>query len=65
MENAVYDSSVFPHWYDSYCFCESIYLYFCKDREATAQIKRLLKMWRILSMIAMFLSIGMIVIAFV
>ena len=65
MENAVYNSSVSHHWYDSYCFCEIIYLYYCTDREATVRIKRSLKIWRILSMIALFLSIVMIVIAFV
>ena len=65
MENTVYDRSVSLHWYDSYCFCESLYLYYCTDREATVRIKRSLKIWRILSMIALFLSIGTIVIAFV
>ena len=65
MENTVYGSSVSLHWYDSYCFCESLCLYYCTDREVTVRIKRPLKIWRILPMIALFLSIGMIVIAFV
>ena len=65
MENTVYDRSVSLHCYDIYCFCESLYLYYCTDREATVRIKRSLKIWRILPMIALFLSIGKIVIAFV
>ena len=59
MENTVYGSSVSLHWYYSYRFCESLYLYYCTDREATVRIKRSLKIWKILSMIALFLSIGM------
>ena len=65
MENTVYDSSVSLHWYDKYCFCESLNLYFCTEREATVRIKRSLKIWRILFKIALFLSIGMINIDFV
>ena len=65
MVNTAYKRSVFLHWYDSYCFCESLYLYYCTDREATVRIKRKLKTKRILSLIALFLPIGMIVIAFV
>ena len=51
----IYGSSVSLHWYDS----------FCTDREATVRIKRSMKIWRNLSMIALFVSIGMIAIAFV
>ena len=58
----IYGSSVSLHWYGKYCFCESLYLYFCTDREATVRIKRSLKKW---SIFALFLLIGMIVIAFV
>ena len=65
MENAVYDSSVSLNWYDSYCFCGSLNMYYCTDREVTVRTKRSLKIWRLLFMIALFLSIGMIVIAFV
>ena len=54
MENAVYDSSVSLHWYDSYCFCGSLYLYYCTDNEAIVRIKRSLKIWRILCMIALY-----------
>ena len=65
MENTVYDSSVSLHCYDSYCFFESLYMYYSTDREVTVRIKRSLKIWRILPMIALFLSICKIVIAFV
>ena len=40
-------------------------MYYCTDREVTVRTKRSLKIWRILFMIPLFLSIGMIVIAFV
>ena len=59
MENTVYSSSVSLYCYYSYCFCESLYLYYCTDREATVRIKRSLKIWKILSLAALFLSIGM------
>ena len=64
MAKTVYECSVSLHWYDSYCFCESLYMYYCTDCERTVRIKRSLKISRLLSMIALFLSIAMIVIAF-
>ena len=64
MEITAYDTSVSLNWYDSYCFCESLYLYYCTDRVVTVRLKRSLKIWEILSVKDLFLSIGMIVIAF-
>ena len=64
MGNTVCERSVSLHWYDSYCFYESLNLYYCTDREVTVRLRRSLKILRILSVIALFLSIGMIVIAF-
>ena len=64
MSNSVYKCYVSLHCYDSYCFCESLYMYYRTDSESTTRINRSLNIWRILSMIALFLSIAMIVIAF-